>query len=292
MSVTYHTYKIEKDYVSIYYFLKDNHFSERYITFLRKKMGNLRLNQKPVTIRSSLKTGDVLEVITDTSTRTSIMHCIIPLDIVYEDDHLLIVNKPSGLDTMPNRSHYSHNLSGAILHYMQPKNPDFTLHIVNRLDKDTAGIIVIAKDNITLQHLGKIEKTYIAICEGVIQNPQMIQGRIETCKDKNGINLQKRIISSSGKEAYTQITPIQHNNHHTLLRIQIIGGRTHQIRVHMASIGHPLLGDSLYGSKSTLLNHAALLCQSISFKHPFSEKDICISVPIPQIFTCIMSEIE
>lgn len=284
----YHTYKIEKDYESIYYFLKDNHFSERYITFLRKKMGNLRLNQEPVTIRSSLKTGDVLEVISDTSTRTSIMQCIIPLDIVYEDDYLLIVNKPSGLDTMPNRSHYSHNLSGAILHYMQPKNPDFTLHIVNRLDKDTAGIIMIAKDNITLQHLGKIEKIYMAICEGVIKSPQMIQGRIETCKDKNGINLQKRIISPAGKEAYTQITPIQHNNH-TLLRIQIIGGRTHQIRVHMASIGHPLLGDSLYGNKSALLNHAALLCQSISFIHPFSGKDICISVSIPQTFTRIMS---
>ena len=285
----YQYYKIDKPYKTIYYFLKDSGFSENYITNLRKVLGNIKVNDEEVTIRHSLNIGDMLAINSNPNNKTTIMQCIIPLDIVYEDKYYLLINKPSGLPCMPSRSHYTCNLAGAICYYMDGKEPDFTLRIVNRLDKDTAGIVIVAKDSISQKEIKNIKKTYYALCEGAIDSDLVIDKKIKTIS-YGKLNINKREVSDDGRDATTYVHPIKSfilkNNSNktlvTLVKINLIHGRTHQIRVHLSSIGHPLLGDELYGSKSPFINHTALVCKEVSFFHPYENKTLFFSVPLPE----------
>lgn len=276
-------YNITKNYKSIYHYLKDNQFAENYITNLRKVFGYIKINDKPTNINASLKAGDVLEINSDPSPKSSIMHCIIPLDIVYEDEYYLLINKPAGLPCMPSRSHYNYNLAGAICHYMDTKDPDFTLRIINRLDKDTAGIIIVAKDSIAQKDLKEIKKQYYAICEGCISSQTIINKNIKTINE-NGKNDLQRVIAEDGKPATTCVYPIKFNKHYSLIKLELVHGRTHQIRLHLSSINHPLLGDNIYGSLSTLINHTALICKNVSFFHPYLNKLLSFEIPFPNDF--------
>ena len=152
-------YKITKEYENVYYFLKENGFSENFITNLRKKEGYILINNNIANTKSKLKSKDVLSICNSPNQKTTIMHCIIPLDIVYEDKYYLLVNKPSNLSTMPNRSHYTNNLAGAICNYMEKENKNFVLRIINRLDKDTSGLILIAKNAIAQKDIKSFEKS-------------------------------------------------------------------------------------------------------------------------------------
>jgi len=279
----YQEFKINKDYKTIYYFLKEQGFAENFITNLRKVWGNLKINNEIVNIRQPLKIGDKLEINSSPNKKTTITQCIIPLDIVYEDEYYLLINKPSGLSCMPSRSYYTHNLSGAICHYMKDKEDDFVLRIINRLDKDTAGLIIVAKDSISANKLTNVKKVYNAICVGEIKQNLTINKKIKTITN-NGINQHKRIINEDGQEATTYITPISQNKDFSLLSIKLEHGRTHQIRLHLSSIGHPLIGDELYGNKNDLINHTALLCKEISFYHPYLEKELYFNVDYPEDF--------
>ena len=283
----YQEFKINKNYQTIYYFLKDEGFAENFITNLRKTWGNLKVNDEIVNIRKSLKIGDKLEINSNPNSKTTIMQCILPLDIVYEDKYYLLINKPSGLNCMPSRSHYTYNLAGAICNYMKDKDDNFVLRIINRLDKDTAGIIIVAKDSISANKLKDIKKTYHAICEGEIKEKITINKKIKTITI-NGKNEHKRIIRDDGQTAITHITPISHNKDYSLLSITLEHGRTHQIRLHLSSIGHSLIGDELYGQTSDLINHTALLCKKISFYHPYLEKELHFEIDYPEDFKTLI----
>ena len=185
------SFVIDKPYKSIFFFLKNNGFSENYISNLRKTWGNFVLNGIEVNIRAPLKKGDVLKINSSPNQKTTIMRCIIPLDIVYEDEYYLLINKPAGLSTSPSRSHYAQNLSGAICAYMDKFDPEFVLRIAGRLDKDTSGIVIVAKDSISMKELKILDKTYYAICEGVIDKDEIIDKKILTITE-NGVNKQKR----------------------------------------------------------------------------------------------------
>lgn len=291
MTKRYQFYKIDKDYTNVYFFLKEHGFSENYITNLRKEMGNIKVNNEEVTIRHQLKFGDILSLNSNPNHKTSIMQCIIPLDIVYEDDYYLLINKPSGLPCMPSKSHYSCNLAGAICYYMEQKDVNFTLRIINRLDKDTAGIIIIAKDSISQKEIKDINKTYYAICEGEIDKDIIINKKIKTIK--NGTyNINKREIADDGKDAITYVYPIKKliikDKLYTFVKINIEHGRTHQIRVHLSSIGHALLGDSLYGQYSPFIEHSTLVCKDISFFHPFLNKTLSFTISLPKDFNDLL----
>ncbi len=268
--MNYKTYLIKEQYKSVYYFLKNNGFSENYIKNLRKKMGYIKINGCNSNIKNSLNKNDILEIESSPNLKTSIMHCIIPLDVVYEDEDYLLIYKDSGISCMPTKSHYNSNISGAICYYMNQKDNNFVLRVINRLDKDTAGFIMIAKNSIAQKELKIFNKTYTAVCEGIIKRKKIISKKIETIKI-NGINQLKRIISPTGKDATTFVTPLSVNleKNLSLLKIEIDHGRTHQIRLHMSYIGNPLLGDEIYGTKSNYLSHTALYCNKVSFYHPF-----------------------
>ena len=284
-------YKIEKDYPSVYIYLKQHLFSENYIKNLRKTWGNIILNDTIVNINAKLKESDSLKINSNPNSKTEIKHCILPLDIVYEDQYYLLINKPSGLSCMPNKSHYTNNLSGAIAHYMAQKDDNFVVRILNRLDKDTAGIVIVAKDSIAQKEIKNIEKTYYAICHGIIDSSQAISKPIKTISE-NGINQHKRIIAEDGQEATTFVKPIKHNpiTNLSLVALNLIHGRTHQIRVHLSSINHPLLGDDIYGEKSDLMSHTALICKKITFYHPFANKTLSFEVDYPDDFKDIIDK--
>lgn len=284
---SFSSYKITKDYDSVYYFLKDNGFSENFITNLRKVKGYILIDNQIATTKSFLPKNATLSICNNPNQKTTIMHCILPLDIVYEDAYYLLVNKPSGISTMPNRSHYSENLGGAICHYLQNNQPDFTLRILNRLDKDTSGLVLVAKNSIAQKDIKNIEKTYLALCEGVIDEPCTISKPILTVRD-NGVNQQKRVVSEQGQAATTFVLPIKTIENTTLLSITLKQGRTHQIRLHLSSIGHPLVGDALYGKASDRINHAALCCNKLSFYHPYLKKKLSFSAPLPQDFLSLI----
>ena len=284
---SFSSYKITKDYDSVYYFLKDNGFSENFITNLRKVKGYILIDNQIATTKSFLPKNATLSICNNPNQKTTIMHCILPLDIVYEDAYYLLVNKPSGISTMPNRSHYSENLGGAICHYLQNNQPDFTLRILNRLDKDTSGLVLVAKNSIAQKDIKNIEKTYLALCEGVIDEPCTISKPILTVRD-NGVNQQKRVVSEQGQAATTFVLPIKTIENTTLLSITLKQGRTHQIRLHLSSIGHPLVGDALYGKASDRINHAALCCNKFSFYHPYLKKKLSFSAPLLQDFLSLI----
>lgn len=279
-------YIIEKDYKSIYLYLKQHNFAENFIKNLRKKEGYILINNHTAFINAPLKKDDCLKINANPNTKTSIMHCILPLDIVYEDEFYLIVNKPAGLATMPSRSHYAQNLAGAICEYMDKKEENFVLRIVNRLDKDTCGLVVIAKDSIAQKDLIVKEKIYHALCLGKIDHPITIQKPIQTVQNEYNFNQHKRIISDCGKAATTSVVPIKYikNKDISLIQLTLQHGRTHQIRLHLSSIGHPLLGDCLYGQSSNLIEHAALICKAITLFHPYKQTDITLQVDYPQDF--------
>ncbi len=288
--MAFQSYSIDKDYQNVYYFLKDRQFSENFISNLRKKMGNIKVNGVNATIKHPLKANDILEINNSPNPATSIMHCIIPLDIVYEDEYYLLVNKPSGLACMPSKSHYTKNLAGAICYYLSKSTPNFTLRIVNRLDKDTSGIIIVAKDSISQKEITNIDKVYYAICKGKIDKALTVDAKIQTIVN-NGVNQNKRIISPDGKIAITHITPIKYNDSYSLIKLKLESGRTHQIRVHLSSINHPLLGDSLYGQTTDLITHTALVCNEVTFYHPFLKKTLNFKVPFPPEFEQLIKKL-
>ena len=280
-------YQINKDYKSVYYFLKDEGYSERFITFLRKDENRVLINGKASRTTSPLKNGDILQITSDDNTKSGIMRCILGLDVVYEDEYYLIVNKPSGLATIPTKSHYTENLAGAVAYYLSSKIPNYTSRVMNRLDFDTAGLVIFAKNLIACNKLKNVEKIYYALCKGKINKTIEINKPIETIT-QNGINQRKRVISQSGKAAITYVTPVKIFEHYSLIKCQLKFGRTHQIRVHLSSIGHPLLGDTLYGTVDNRITHTALVCKEITFTHPFINEKISLSVDLPNDFKTLI----
>lgn len=270
---------------TIYQYLKRKGFSENYVRNLRKKEGYIRLNNETAFTNVVVKNGDVLELYKNPNCPPcSTMQNIIPPNIAYEDEDILVVNKPSGMPCTPSRSHKEYCLVNAVLSYMQPKDASFVVRIVNRLDKDVAGLVCIAKHSLISNLLNEnnyIDKTYYAICEGLLTSYAIIDKKIATTKNEFGYNNHKREISENGKLAVTYVTPIVGYKNYTLCRVKIEHGRTHQIRLHMASIQHPLLGDQLYGNASPLISHTALFCGKMNIFNPISKKKICVNAPYP-----------
>ncbi len=263
---------------TIYYFLKEQKISEHYIKCLRNTSDTIKLNGNTVSINNPIEENDVLEISKSPQKGSEIPECDGTLEIIYEDDDYIAVNKPHNLACIPTRKHLQNNLGGQVVKYMKDKDKNFVLRIANRLDRETAGIVVIAK-NIDAFNKMNANKTYYAICEGNLDlSPFTIDKKIETISH-NGINQMKRIVSENGKTAVTHIFPVKNIDKNCLVKLKLETGRTHQIRVHMSSINHPLVGDTIYNENDK--SHAYLLLKELSFTHFRSGKKIVLQVDFP-----------
>lgn len=280
--MNYVSFKIEKEYPSILNFLKEQNLSKNFIIALKKNTAAILVNSYPKKLISPLLKGDVLEIEKEpVSKRSNIKNTDLPLEIVYEDIDLLAVNKPANIVTIPSKLHNEISLAGMVLNYY--KNLPFTFRPINRLDKEASGLVLIAKNQFICEKLFNCisEKNYFAIVCGQITKLKTIKKNILTLQDENKTNIRKRVVDLNGKSATTHVEPIKNFNDYTLCKIKIENGRTHQIRVHLSSISHPLLGDSLYGQSSNLISRTALHLYEITLIHPISNHAINLIAPFP-----------
>ena len=269
---------------NVYLYLRKNGFSEHYLKNLRNKENAILVNNSPATAKTILNNGDLIEIDSNPYKPTNIKKVFKDIDVVYEDENYLLVNKHALLATMPTKSHYDDNLAGRILAYLNDDN--FTLRVFNRLDREASGLILISKDAITHQFTEILKKEYVAICHRNLEKEVVIEKPILTINN-NGINEMKREISPLGQYAKTVLTPIKQLNDMTFIKAEITKGRTHQIRLHSSYINHPLIGDKIYGKKDDF-SHAYLHLKLISFQNKLTNKTYMFETPLPTEFEKII----
>lgn len=256
------------------------------------KKNMLFLNNTTCDTRAPVKVGDKLIIdFNYEEDNSNIVPNGMDLDIIYEDDWLLIVNKPSGIAIHPSILHFNNSLSNGIRFYFDKIGLKKKIRPVNRLDKDTSGLVIFAKceyiqECLSLQmQEGILKKEYLCLVSGTINQKS---GTINLPIARKEGSIMERCIDEKGKQAITHYKVIKEFKNYSLVECRLETGRTHQIRLHMASIGHPLLGDTLYGTSSSLISRQALHSYKIKFIHPITKKEIELIAKLPQdINTCI-----
>ena len=253
------------------------------------KQGLVTVNEKVVSSNYIVKCGDFISVNDDLDYEISVEAEDIDIDVVYEDSDLLVINKASGMVVHPAPGHYSHTLVNALLYRFQISGGEkYRPGIVHRLDKDTSGLMMVAKGEKTHEKLSRmiankeVERHYLAIVDGVIKHDT---GTIDAPIGRDANNRQKMAVTDvHGKEAVTHFRVLETFSNHTLVECILETGRTHQIRVHMAYIGHPVSNDPLYGRGKSTEFGQMLHSKSIKFKHPTTGKEMFFEVDPPKEF--------
>lgn len=275
--------------------------SRSYIQKLIKEE-QITVNGKVVKANYKLNTDDLLTLTEPELKEPDILAEDIPLDILYEDSDLLIVNKPKGMVVHPSAGHYSGTLVNALMHYCKEDlsgiNGVMRPGIVHRIDMDTTGSLLVCKNDFTHNDIAdqlkvhSIKRVYHAIVHGVIKEDE---GTVDAPIGRHPIDRKKMSINhKNGKEAVTHYKVIKRFKNFTYIQCQLETGRTHQIRVHMASLHHPLLGDEVYGpAKSPYkLQGQTLHAKIIGIIHPRTREYIEVDAPLPEYFTALLNKLE
>ncbi|MDX9916536.1 MAG: RluA family pseudouridine synthase [Gudongella sp.] len=263
-------------------FLKGNHISGRLYRRLLKN-GYIYINEEAQHKKTVLKKGDRINIILEDE-EYDVEPEDLKIDVLYEDRDTLVINKPPFIVVHPTKNILNGTLSNGVASYFKSKNLKRKIRLVNRLDRDTSGIIIYAKNSYAHQFLAaemerdSIRKRYIAIVVGEIND---YSGKINLpiSKCENGIGY---CVSEQGLPSITLYNTVEKLRGHTLLELELKTGRTHQIRVHMSSIGHPVLGDQLYGESTEHIGRQALHSHEIEFISPETKSIVKLSAPIPE----------
>jgi 23S rRNA pseudouridine1911/1915/1917 synthase len=260
--------------------------------------GFVTVNSKSAKPSLKLIPGDIVDVVIPPEPPSQLVAEDIPLKIVYEDADLLVVDKPAGLAVHPAPGHPSHTLANAVLSYLPALAKDadsLRPGIVHRLDKDTSGLIIVAKNRLAQANLSQqfksrvVKKTYITLVQGKL-TPE--KGIIEAAIGRDPSHRQRMAITAKGREARTEYRVIKYVGSYSLLEIRPETGRTHQIRVHLAAIGFPIVGDTTYGLKSSRFPRQFLHASKIAFKLPSTGKEVALESPLPPDLHDVLKEIE
>ncbi|HON63839.1 MAG TPA: RluA family pseudouridine synthase [Bacilli bacterium] len=256
------------------------------------------VNNQTVKPSYAIKPGDVISLIERPLPVKEIAEENIPLDILYEDEDVLVVNKPSGMVVHPAFGHSSGTLVNALMYHsasLSNLGGVTRSGIVHRIDKDTSGLLVVCKNNFAHRQLSEQfkQKTstrkYLAICYGVINHNL---GRIDAPIGRHPTVRQKMAVVENGKPAVTHFKVLERFKNHTLVELTLETGRTHQIRVHMAYIGHPLLGDPLYGPKKVVGTEGQFLhAKNLGFSHPRTKQWLEFDSELPESFKKMLEEL-
>ncbi len=253
-------------------FLRRAGYSRHVIIHLKKTENGILLNGEWAYVGQFLKERDHLEIrIIESEASEQIVPAELPLDIVYEDEDLLIINKPADMPIHPSINNYDNTLANALMWYYQQKGETFVYRCINRLDRDTTGLLIVAKNMLSggiLSDMSKkreIQREYLAIAEGEVPQEGVIDAPIAR---KEESVIERCVDFEKGDRAVTHYWRLDYRNGYSLVRLKLETGRTHQIRVHMKYIGYPLTGDYLYNPDYRILDHQALHSWKLAFRHP------------------------
>lgn len=295
-----HTVTTEETGLTINQILKRNYkFSSRFKTKM-KYQSLVDLNGTPAPGYLRPEVGDVIGVRLPEET-SDFEPEDIPLDIIYEDEDLILINKQPGIIVHPTKGHPEHTIANGVMKYMADTDQSFKVRFANRIDMDTSGIIIVAKNANSQNELssqmraGTVVKKYKALVEGIIEEDafsiELPVGR------PSPESIQRAVMDEGGKSAHSEILVLERfrsekYGDHTLVEVRIKTGRTHQIRVHLSHIGHPIAGDSLYGGRTDLIDRQALHAYHIEFSHPMSGERVSFDAPLPEDIAEIIEKLK
>lgn len=251
--------------------------SRSMVKVLKHEGGQILVDQNEVTVRKILAEDQSVEVVFPPEQRgTFLQPEPISLAIVYEDDHVIVIEKSANMASIPSVHHQTGTVANGLIYHYDKQGLDYTVHIVTRLDRDTSGLMLVAKHRFSHSLLAgvKIDRTYQAIVEGKLL---IDSGTIDAPIARKETSIIERMVTPNGKRALTHYRTLQTTRFGTLVEVVLETGRTHQIRVHFAHLGHPLLGDDLYGGTVDQLSRQALHCTAIRFIHPVTKKSCSFS---------------
>lgn len=268
-------------------FLRGKGYSSQCIKELKKQWGSILINAEPQYMKVALQAGETLTVqIKEEISSEKIPPVELPLDIIYEDEDLLVINKPADMPIHPSLNNYENSLANALAWYFAKQDKPFVFRCINRLDRDTSGLTIVAKHMLSGGILSSmvaeraIHREYLAIVRGHI-SPE--NGTIDAPIGRKGDSIIERQIDYiNGERAITHYTMQEYKNGHSLLSIHLETGRTHQIRVHMKHIGFPLIGDYLYNPDMEYMTRQALHSHRLQFTHPITGESMDFTAPLPE----------
>lgn len=265
-------------------------YSGRKIQKLTRNKGIL-LNGKTVFLQKKVKPRDVIRILSLEDKSYGVLPEGGEIDILYEDRYLIVLNKPGNLLVHPTGRTTHGTLANYLAFYYQKCGVTLTIRPLHRLDRETSGCVVFAKDSRTQSileqqlHNGKLKRNYLAIVQGLIQPPD---GTINAPIGPHLTMPNRRAILSQGDSAVTHYRTVQNFADTTLVELTLETGRTHQIRLHLTHIGHPIIGDRMYGKQSLIISRQALHACFVHFSHPSDEREIIVHAPIPSDFEYAM----
>lgn len=280
---------------------------QRRLAVSRKLLSRLKLTEQGITvngerryINTKVQAGDLVEVRMEEEASDDILPQPMPIDVLFEDDHLLIVNKPAGMIVHPTTGHWSNTLANGVVHMWQERGLKIRFRPIHRLDRETSGVLAIAKNPYIHQNVSEqmkantVEKQYSAIVRGVVEQDT---GTIDAPIDRDPASPHYRIVTPTGYPSVTHYKVIERLTEATLLSVRLETGRTHQIRVHMTHLGHPLFGDTMYGVTEekdeavTPIARQALHASRLSFEHPIHKETLICVAPMPSDMEELLSSL-
>ena len=283
------------------YLRREMRLSSKLMKHLKFCEGGIRVNGEHATVRRVLAEGDVLMLAMEDSESAPIEPVELPIEILYEDGEIVVPSKPADMPTHPSHDHYRDTVANALAYRYEKSGIPFVFRPINRLDRNTSGLLLIARNRQVAGRLaeamqsGKIRKSYLAILDGELEGDG---GVIDACLHRTEKSIILREVcppdAPDADAARTEYTVLARENGHTLVEARPITGRTHQLRVHFAFLGHPITGDDLYGTPSPYINRHALHAHTLTFPHPASGEVLSLTAPpaedFRQCFHAIFSE--
>ena len=290
------TYKIKKEDAGlrVELFLRRRGFSRQNLVEIKRMPQSIMVNGVHYYMRQQLAEGDTLEVrISETDSSEKIPAVYHPLDIVYEDEDIMVINKPADMPIHPSMNNYYNSLANALAYYFQEQGKPFIFRCSNRLDRDTSGLTIISKHLVSASILAQqvadreVHREYLAISRGSV-TPK--EGTIDVPLGRKDSSIIERTVDwENGERAVTHYKVVEEANGHSLISLKLETGRTHQIRIHMKHIGYPLVGDYLYNPDMEWIERQALHSYKMAFRHPITGELMEFTAPLPDDMQRVLS---
>lgn len=276
-------------------FLRRKHYSGQNLSEIKRMPKSILVNGVHYYMRQELSTGDHLQVrICEKQNSEKIPPTKLPLDIIYEDEDLLVLNKPAGMPIHPSLNNYTNSIANALAYYFQSQGKPFIFRCCNRLDRDTSGLTIVSKHLVSGSILSdmtkyrEVHREYLAIARGsVTPSEGTIQAPLGR---KEGTIIERTVDWEHGEDAVTHYKVVKEANGHSLVSLRLETGRTHQIRIHMKYLGYPLIGDYLYNPDMEYMTRQALHSHHMEFTHPITGAHMSFTAPLPEDMARVMQE--